>query len=34
MMNQRNVAFTILFGVICGVVGPLGTFTTIGFAGN
>ena len=30
-MSRCNVAFTILFGVSCGVVGPLGTFTTMGF---
>ena len=30
-LNRQCVAFTILFGVSCGVVGPLGTFTTLGF---
>ncbi|MCO4846856.1 MAG: LytTR family transcriptional regulator [Yoonia sp.] len=29
--SRQSVAFTLLFGMICAVVGPLGTFTTMGF---
>lgn len=30
-MNRRNIGFTLLFGIGCALIGPLGTFVSMGF---